>query len=167
MTRLPRCREDTQHVFVRCTRDIGSDALTGTVVRVRPELVRGALRSLMSTSPVYADVIFDEDAMRSIEEVDVMNDGGGGSDDEANNDDDGNSKDDNDDESAEHTTDTPYAPAGPCGTAPSSTTSWTKRRATAPLMQILLSGARQLTPPTCSWTSTTTRAASLLTSTNS
>ena len=110
VTRLPRCRKDAQHVFVRCTRDIGNDALTGSVVQVRPELVREALHSLMSTSPVYADVTFDEEAMRSIEEEDVMNDGGGGSD----------SEDDNDDKSAEHTTDTTNAPAGPCSTTPSS-----------------------------------------------
>ena len=113
VTRLPRCREDTQYVFVRCTRDIGSDALTGSVVRVRPELVRDTLCSLMSTSSIYAGVEFDEDAMHSLEEVDVMNDGGGGSDDEADNDDDDDSEDDNGDESAEHT-------AEPRSTAPSS-----------------------------------------------
>jgi hypothetical protein len=71
-TRLPRRRDNTQHVFIRCTRDVAGEVLTGTVVKVRPELVQEALRNLMETSPIYRDVEYDEDAMRGLREEEVI-----------------------------------------------------------------------------------------------
>ena len=113
-TRLPRRRDDTQQVFVRCTRDVGGEALMGTVVKVRPERVHDVLRSLMVTSPIYRNVTYDADAMRGMREEDIIE-----ADADAEADADNADADDADDadEDATDTVDIPLEPPGAAGSS--------------------------------------------------
>ena len=80
--------EDTDVVFVKCTRDVSgsTESLSGKVVKVRPALVREVLISLLASSKAYEGIEFDPHAMDSInpgtdglyEDAEVEDDGDDG-----------------------------------------------------------------------------------------
>ena len=80
--------EDTDVVFVKCTRDVSgsTESLSGKVVKVRPALVREVFISLLASSKAYEGIEFDPHAMDSInpgtdglyEDAEVEDDGDDG-----------------------------------------------------------------------------------------